>query len=271
MSLAHYHNKLSLSLALPVNMKNHTPISHTYIKSIIILRIITKLINVPCYYWLRKSPLCCVLTDVSQFPTHSPMQLAKEGVCFQGDWVTVSTKCRYVKFNSWKSELNVQISCSSFFASSFIRTTASAAAALLGTNVRTLGFSCWFSSGMTLSLQSHCNSRGYRCCSFRSRFPFLVLSCTARMWPSGPGKSCWTIAKGHVPRFLSSVRTITASPVLMWYFAVLWMRLWRSLKAIRYCHRLYRLFWQVIRYFARLRWFSSSILHGSSSGNWSLR
>ena len=68
MSLAHYHNKLSLSLALPGNTKNHT-LSHTYIKSIIILRIITKLINVPCYCWLRKSPLCCVLTDISQFPT----------------------------------------------------------------------------------------------------------------------------------------------------------------------------------------------------------
>ena len=60
MSLAHYHNKLSLSLALPGNTKNHT-LSHTYIKSIIILRIITKLINVPCYYWLRKSPpMLCI-------------------------------------------------------------------------------------------------------------------------------------------------------------------------------------------------------------------
>ena len=181
MSLLTTTTNLSLSLALPGNTNKHYLISHTYIKSIIILRFITKLINVPCYYWLRKSPLCCVLTDDSQFPTHSPMQLAKEGACFQGDWVTVSTKCRYIKFNSWQLQLNVQISCSSFFASSFIRTTSSAAAALLGTNVRTLGFNCWFSSGMTSSLQSHCNSRGYRCCTGRSSIPFLVLSCTARM------------------------------------------------------------------------------------------
>ena len=40
------------------------------------LRVITKLINIPCYYCLIKSPLGYVLTDIFQFAPHK--QLANQ-------------------------------------------------------------------------------------------------------------------------------------------------------------------------------------------------
>ena len=47
------------------------------------LRVITKLINIPCYYWLIKSPLGYVLTDIFQFPVFLIRVLDNRSLHFQ--------------------------------------------------------------------------------------------------------------------------------------------------------------------------------------------
>lgn len=84
---------------------------------------------------------------------------------------------------------------------------ASTAATLFGLKALAFGLS-WLTLGVSPFTISHCSSKGYRCCTGHSIVPFLVFSSTARIWPSEPGYSCWTTAKGNFPLFLSSVRTI---------------------------------------------------------------
>ena len=152
-------------------------------------------------------------------------------------------------------------------ATCFIRTLAADAVSLLGRKSRACGFKCGSATGV---LRSHSSSNGYKCCTGRSSMLLAVLSWTAHMMPSLPGYTSFTMASGHVPRFVLLVFTMTTSPFLGWNLVTACVRLCLSLSAVRYslCQGLHILSLQVHRYLARLWMSRSVILQVSSSGNW---
>ena len=172
------------------------------------------------------------------------------------------------------SVFRTQSSSSSF--SSWILVLAATAASPRGLNTAALGFSgteiVSLAVSRTVSL-SQAMSSGYKCWTGRSIVPCVVLSSTARMMPSLPGKIALTMASGQVPRFLLSVLMMTTSPTLGLNFASLWVRLWRSRRAARYSrfHRFQRFSLQVFKYFARFLRSGSPIRHVSCSGIWLVR
>ena len=99
--------------------------------------------------------------------------------------------------------------------------------------------------------------------------PFAVLTCTARMMPSLPGYTSFSIANGdELPRLIFSFFTITAFPAGR-NLVALCVRLCRPLKAVKYslCQCLQRLSLQFLRNLARLRRSGSSIYQVSSCDN----
>ena len=95
----------------------------------------------------------------------------------------------------------------------FTLNSAATAASLLGLNADTSGFRTLLPRSNSVGL-SHDSSRGYKCCTGRSKQLFPALSLAPLMIPSFPLMNYCTTPNFHWFRFFSSPRIITTSPTL---------------------------------------------------------
>ena len=114
------------------------------------------------------------------------------------------------------------------------------------------------------------NSRGYNSCSGLSKYDFPALSRAPLTTPSHPWISCFTVPIFHFPLLRSSPLISTTSPRVKVVSFVLWLRLWRSQRALRYSvfHLVHGTSLHLRMYLARFLRLTSSIPIGSSSGIW---